>query len=165
MGIDLGAVFETREHKLNRLGELHYAPVDAVDPTGADDNFAYFRNDGNDPLEVLGMNFSTTVAGVIKVERCTGTPSGGTAVSLIKGNGVTNRGLEATFQAGADITGLTDAGIVGVLGLDAAHKSGELNLEGAVILNKDEAVLFNWSAATGVLTGAIKVARVVEEKA
>ena len=157
---NIGVISESRESWLVRQGEVHILPFDATDPAGADDNFAYLKNDSDIPIEVLSMEGASTVAGIVKMERCTGTVVGGTAVVPIPANGALDAPLTVTFEVGVNITGLTDAGVVGVLGLGTSLADRK-QFEG-FILAKDEAVLLNWSAATGILTGLIRVTRLVE---
>ena len=149
-------VQETREHYANRKnGKAWSLPFDAVDPTGADDNFAYFRNDGQPALEVVGIVASSTVIGTIKVEKCTGTPVGGTAVGPVGLNGEVVQTPIATFETGVDITGLTDAGIVALVGIPVALDSKYFPLPVGLILKNGDACLLNWSEATGILKGTI----------
>lgn len=162
--MSLGPTIETREHFANRAkGEAWYLPIDEIDPAGSDDNFAYFRNDGIPLLEIIAGDFFSTVAGAIKMERCTGSPTGGTAVVPLVANGNSGRLPVATFEAGVDITTLTDAGIVGVAGIPTALGNQAMQFPVGLILKKDEGVLLNWSAATGIITGWLLVIEVPEQ--
>lgn len=161
----IGNPFESRESFAARKnGELWILPIGAIDPTGADDNFAYLKNDEPAPIEVSEVQLASTVAGIVKMEKCTGTASGGTAVNPINTNGNSGKAPAVTFETGVDITGLTDAGVLGTIGLGANLEGGSLSPKGPIIiLKKDEAVLLNWSAATGVLTGTIRIMRAPEK--
>ncbi len=157
---------ETREHYANRKnGKAWFLPFDVVDPTGADDNFAYFKNDGQPALEVVALVVSSTVIGTVKMELCTGTAVGGTTVAPISLNREKALVPIATYETGVDITGLTDAGIVAVAGVPVALDTRVHPVAAGLgcILGNGDAVLLNWSEATGILKGGIIVIAVPED--
>ena len=157
----IGPTAETREEfAMRKNGDLWLLPIAAIDPTGADDNFAYLKNDGLPQIEVLSVDVLTTVAGIVKMEKCSGTAAGVTARDPLNLNGKFGDTPEITFGTGVDITGLTDLGIVDLQGLAAdLTPPTRYRRHSIITLNQGDAVLLNWDTATGILTGGIRIMR------
>jgi hypothetical protein len=98
-------------------GKAWSMPIDVIDPTGADDNFAYIRNDGANPLIIHRINIGSTVTGVLQLTRCTGTPSTLTAAVPVNKKSDGGSLPDATVGTGVDITGLTEVGVVSISSL------------------------------------------------
>lgn len=132
-------------------------PFDAIDPDGADDYFVYIRNDDdNDLLAITRINAFTTVAGTLEIQRVTGTPSGGTDVTLVPRNLGSTKLPGGTFQTGTNITGLTDNGVLEFWELEAIITPPSRPLDNdPIIIPPNFAVAFLWTESTGILTGNI----------
>lgn len=144
-------------HANDHDGQAWTMPFDARDPDATDKIFGYIQNGSQElNLHVRHLAFETTVAGFLEIIRVTGTAAGGTGVTLTNDNHAhaleTPEGL---FEAGANITGLTDGGKHDFMYL----KTGETNrltIPHDIILPKNGAIGLNWVPATGVLTGTVK---------
>jgi len=104
---------ETRSslETLNEEGNVWSIPMDAVAPSGAT-KFLYILNNGTTPLGVALIRISSSVAGLFRFLKVTGTAAGGTAVVPTPTNTASVVPLPGGVQVGANITGLTDAGLL-----------------------------------------------------
>ena len=86
--------------------------LDAVAPSGAT-WFAYFYNGGSKIYVFTRIATASTVAGVFRIAKVTGTAAGGTAIVPSPLN-LTSAALMdiCTIQSGASITGLTEANLI-----------------------------------------------------
>lgn len=135
------------------LGFVWTIPFEDIDPAGADDYFLYLRNDGTPDLLVSRLTVSSTVAGRLEIHKVTGTPSGGTDIDPVNRNLGATRLPSATTESGTDITGLTNAGIIGFTELVAdTENDNNLGAE-PIVLPRNTAIALLWSETTGVLTG------------
>lgn len=153
----VAATIETDMERRNEKGFAWSMPFDAVDPTGANDIFAYLQNtDPTLPLHVRRIRVSSTVAGMLEVLRVTGTAVGGSAATLVNFNEAFSASTPTgTFETGVDITGLTDGGKYAFQELDTVNKTYDIIIPHDVILNKNGAIALNWVPATGILSGTI----------
>jgi len=85
-------------------------PLDALAPSGAT-WFALVMNGGCSTYTFNRIVLTSSVAGLFRIAKVTGTPSGGTAISPVNLNlGSSNLPDLLTIQSGTSITGLTEAG-------------------------------------------------------
>jgi hypothetical protein len=101
------------EHKNKDHHVLWYLPLDAVAPSGATKFFYIGNNAGQLNVVVSKIRLSSTVAGIFRFLKVTGTPAGGTTIaptSLFLSSMQTP--ADGVFQSGASITGLTDAALL-----------------------------------------------------
>lgn len=127
-----------------------------VDPVGAGDKFAYLTYTGADALVISTIRIYTTVAGRVRMEKVTGTPTyvGETALDI------TSRNLGSAivplgdYNSDTNITGLTDAGTILVFGTEAESYI-EARVESEIFLTPGTAIALEWGAATGVLSGTL----------
>ena len=107
-------------------GRVWSIPLDAVAPSGAT-YFFYITNLGQTKYGIYRMLLASTVAGVFRVAKVTGTAAGGTAVSPVSLNtGVVVAPDLLTIQKGASITGLTESALIAPIYIPANQP---LNLE------------------------------------
>lgn len=145
-------------------GEVYTFPVLAVDPTGDEDYFAHIINNGREPIELDRARFSTTVVGLVTIQRVTGTAAGGqTAVKQVNNK----TGAEALVEnviasTDPDITGLSPAGTQGYLALGVVLDDREVVFDPPIRLSQGEQLALLWGEATGVLTGTIDWRKVTE---
>ena len=147
-------VHATRLEDAVRRGKAWRLSINALDPTGANDIFAYINNTSQRTREIHSMEISSTVAGNVEPQRVTGTAAGGTnattALANLSGKG--EKPAEADVQTAVDITGLTNVFDLGHYYL-IADTPREIYL--GIRVPAGQAVAFNWEAATGILSGSI----------
>lgn len=139
-------------------GHAWTMPFDALDPTDTDDYFGYIKNESElVNLHVRHFNFSSTVAGILEIQRVTGTPVNGSTVVLVNENdNFPTRVPKGTFESGVNITGLTDAGVHDFMTLVADVES-KLTVLHDIILGPGSGLALLWTPNTGILTGTIKL--------
>ena len=101
------------EHKNKDHHVVWYLPLDAVAPSGATKFFYIGNSAGQLNVVVSKIRLSSTVAGIFRFVKVTGTPAGGTAVaptSLFLSS--MQIPADGVFQSGVSITGLTDAALI-----------------------------------------------------
>jgi hypothetical protein len=86
-------------------------PLDAVVVSGAN-WFFFLRNDSDIDMMIPLIRCSSATAGIIRLSKVTGTPVGGTTIAANSMNLSSTFQPEMTIQTGADITGLTEAGLL-----------------------------------------------------
>ena len=146
---------ESRLEAAVRRGRAWRLSIDTLDPTGANDIFAYLNNSSTKHREIHSMEISSTVAGNIDPQRVTGTAAGGTnattALANLKGDGYKPAAADVTA---VDITGLTSVFDLGHYYL-IADTPREIVFPGGIRYQPGQAVAFNWETATGILSGSI----------
>ena len=131
-------------------------PFDSIDPTGADDFFAYLKNNGSYDLVVHRIVGETTVAGTLEVHGVTGT-AGGTPTARTPVNKTVNGtpAPRATFSDDPDITGLTSLGMLDTIAKGVAGDDRYRDYPEGIRIKSGQAIALRWDTATGVLTGGI----------
>lgn len=102
-------------HLNQKSGAVWSIPLDAVAPSGATWFMVFFNTSGENIYAVAQMSITTTVGGVFRASRITGTPSGGTAIVATSLNLGKTTVPNATIQSGASITGLTEGNLIAPL--------------------------------------------------
>ena len=150
---------ETREQfAVRQNGKGWVLPIIAISPTAIDDNIAYLKNNGTQPIEVLLVEgYAATAVGVVRVVTCTGVAAGGTAVTPVALNTDSNKAPDVTFETGVDITGLTEVGVVTDLSMIVLSTKYEERLTPSLILGPNKAILLSASVATMVVTGRMVI--------
>lgn len=131
-----GSGFKAKVNKLNNLevtaytsayleqineqdGQVFGIPFDAVAPSGAT-WFFVFQNNGQSTYAVHRIEIASSVAGVFRLSKVTGTPAAGTTVTANSLNlGVLRTLDNVLLQTGTSITGLTESNPVKLLYLPA----------------------------------------------
>ena len=133
-------------------------PFDAIDPTAADDYFAYLKNNGAKTIVIHRISSETTVAGTLEVHGVSGTAGGGqTARTPVNKTVDSGPAPDITFETDPDITGLTDQGILEFIALDAAGEEVVRNFDEGIRVLTGRAVALLWDTSTGTLTGALHI--------
>lgn len=150
------------QHFVNEFKQRYWMfPFDAVDPGGADDYFIYIKYTGTGILNITDIRVTSTVAGYLEPQKVIGTAAGGTDVDLVN-RYLGNTNLPTgTFQYGTDITGLTDDGHLHHMYL-RANTPEHLGLNGDIVIPPGQALALLWTAATGILSGAISMYEALE---
>jgi hypothetical protein len=107
----VAGVVTTYVDHLNHDGFVWSIPFDAIAPSGAT-KFFHITYTGLYCLNVVRITISSTVAGVFRFLKVTGTPSGGSTITPVCMNLISTNILQALAQQAVSITGLTDAGLL-----------------------------------------------------
>ena len=99
-------------------GAVWVLPMDAVAPSGAT-KFLYLLNNGTSQIGVAAVRMQSTVAGIFRFTKVIGTAAGGTNLTAVPLNLGSTIVAPAGAQTGTSITGLTDAGLLLPLYLQA----------------------------------------------
>jgi len=156
--LDVESVIRTVTQHINELYQKHFSlTFEAVDPTGADDHFFYFKNTGTKNIHFTKFRFKSTVVGAVEVNHVSGTASSVNAITPAnRFIGSTNT-LTATVGTNVDITGLTVENVLKRLTLSTADTDFVDESPSHIILPPGQAISFLWDTSTGVLAGTIDV--------
>ncbi len=152
------AVTQNQDKHANVEGR-YWSIFVSVTPAGINDKFFYLRNEGTKDLVITDVRVSSSVVTQLLYKKVLGTTVGGTAVTEI-----TNRKLglptvpDATIEQGADITGLTDDGVLFPEECDVANRQRHLKISSGIIIPQGQAVAFERIAATGLITMLVSLA-------
>jgi hypothetical protein len=95
------------------------------------------------------------VAGVVEVRSVTGTASSGTTVVPVNRSIGSSESLVATIETGADITGLSNTGVIFYQSLDTANEENHLKISAHIIIPPGQAIALLWDTSTGILSGVV----------
>jgi len=144
------------EHKNKDHHVVWYLALDAVAPSGATKFFYIGNNAGQLNVVVSKLRFSSTVAGIFRFLKVTGTPVGGTTVAptalFLSSMQIPADGV---FQFGVSITGLTDAALIMPYYV-AANSVVTLELQAKWYIAPGTAIAIQAPAAA-VVSGAITI--------
>lgn len=159
--LDVFSVSEASDRAINHVEHTVWSlPFEAVDPTGADDYFFHIKNTGTEDLAITDIRLESSVVGTAEVHYVTGTASAGTAVSPVnRWIGNTNAPT-ATIQTGADITGLTNGGVLFWINLSTADELFHLRTTSNIFIPPGQQVAIMWDTSTGVLKGMVSLVQV-----
>jgi hypothetical protein len=153
---DVESVSRSIDQHINELYQKYFSlPFDAIDPTGADDYFFYLNNTGTKNIHVTDIRVRSTVAGVVEVRSVTGTASSGTTVVPVNRSIGSSESLVATIETGADITGLSNTGVIFYQSLDTANEENHLKISAHIIIPPGQAIALLWDTSTGILSGVV----------
>jgi hypothetical protein len=156
--LDVESVSRSIDQHINELYQKYFSlPFDAIDPTGADDYFFYMKNTGTKNLHITDFRLRSTVAGTVEIRAVSGTASSGTTVTPVNRTIGSTNTITATVETGADITGLTNDGVLFYHRLDTADEEEHLKISAHIIIPPGQAVALLWDAATGALSGTVSV--------
>ncbi len=153
---------ETPIRAAARKGRAWTLPFNAVDPTGADDVMAVIKPTSGNPIEVIQVEVSSTVAGNLEPMVGTGALTGLTDVPCRNlGGGATQP--KAEKGTGVDITGITQVG--GQIGhyFLVADTPRVIDFPGGVRVEINESFALLWEVATGILSGNVTFFEIDEE--
>jgi hypothetical protein len=101
-------IAQSPEHHANANEKAAWNLLLQQTPTGANDNFFYFKNTDTKKYVIEGIDCRVASAEqVLVILGMTGTTSGGTTVTAVGANTATTVQPTATMEAGNDITGLS----------------------------------------------------------
>ena len=154
--LDVESITRPIDQHINELYAKSFSlPFDAIDPTGADDYFFYFKNTGTKNLHITDVRIRSTVAGTVEIHAVSGTASAGTTVTPVNRTIGNSNSLTATIETGVNITGLTNDGVIFYQRLDTADEEKHLKTSSHIILPPGQAIALLWDAATGALSGVV----------
>jgi len=139
---------------LNEQGSVWSLPIDAVVPSGAT-KFFYLLNNGVNIVGVAAVRIATSVAGVYRFIKVTGTAGGGTAVTAVPNNLGSSTPPPAGGQKGTDITGLTEAACLLPM-YCAANTFYEFSLPSRWYLTPNTAIAIQ-APATATVNGSLLI--------
>lgn len=149
------------EHINEKTGKVWSLPFENVTPTGADDFIFYITNTGDKSLRITDIRISAgTAATQVKVEKVTGTPSGGTTLTPVSRNLGRAATPSATIETGSDITGITSQGTLFYIQCDTVDREEHLRTSSNIIITKGSAVALQVETATSVMTGVVSIVEV-----
>jgi hypothetical protein len=166
-----GTGFRARVDKFNRLdthnesnqtvlarheGRAWSFNFEDVDPVGADDKFVYMTYTGSKALIFTTFRLTSTVTGILKVKKVTGTPSyvSETAMGITSRNLGSAVTLSGAYNQDTNITTLVDAGTILNIGI-LANDFHDVSLESQLIMTPGTAIALEWGTSTGILNGTI----------
>lgn len=155
------SVMRGRDNFINgESGKVWSLTFEDVDPAGADDMFFYLKNTGSNVLRITDIRISSTVAGIVKFKKVSGTPSPVSSTTITPVSRRTGKSptMQGTCYHDTDITGLSDEGTFFFLPLDSAGKMTHLRTSSNIIIDSGDAIALEWDTATGVLTGVVSTA-------
>lgn len=149
--LEVAAVIITAEHFANADNGQSWALNIEQTPTGANDNFFYFKNTSStDSYVIEGFdNYAGSAEEILIFLGTTGTTSGGTTLTPANLNSSSKKEIAGTIEAGNNITGLTDGTQIGKVKLGTSQ--GQYNFDQDVILAPGGVVSIQ------AVTGAIKI--------
>ena len=127
---------------------------DAVDPTDVNDYFLNMKNTATAVRAISRIVVTSTVAGYLEVQRVTGTSIGGAAEEINSWTFGASDPADFTAESAVDITGLTDAGVLRFVRLQANITEYIEFPQGLRLLQNEQCALL-WTPNTGVLTGNV----------
>lgn len=152
---EVDSVQASEEHHENEDNEKAWTGAfDAIDPTSSDDYFVAMKNTATEVRAVSRLTVSSTVAGILEVQRVTGTSVGGSGDEI---NSWTLGGadpVDFTFESGVDITGLVDAGVMRFVTLEA-NVERIVEFPQTIRLKTNQQLALLWTITTGILTGNV----------
>lgn len=151
-------VSRTIDQHINEVYEKHFSlTFEAIDPTGADDYFFYLKNTGTKNIHITKARYKSTVTGAVELHYVTGTASSTTAVTPVNRYIGSSKTITATAGTAADITGLTNGGVLSRYALSSTDTDFVINYPAHVILPPGQAIALLWDTSTGVLAGTIEL--------
>ncbi len=153
------AVQKTEEHFLNEdRGKVWTLPFEDVTLAAVNDIFFYFKNTSSTVhYNITSIRIASDAVGQVKLLVVSGTAAGGTNITPVNRNLGSSSSVSGIIQSGADITGLTDDGILGFMQLDTIDRQFKLGFGSEIIITPNMAVALIWQPAAGVLTGTVSV--------
>jgi len=141
---------------INEIYEKHFSiTFDAIDPTGADDYFLYFKNTGTKNIHLTKFRLRSTVVGSVELHRVTGTASSGTTLTPVNRFLGSTNAVTSTIETDPNFTGLSEAGVLIRLRLDTVDKDYTVDAPSHIIIPPGQAIAGLWDAATGALSGTV----------
>jgi hypothetical protein len=156
--LDVESVTRSLTQHINELYEKHFSVTfEAIDPTGADDYFFYFKNTGTKNIHMTKFRFKSSVIGTVEIHHVTGTASAITAVTPANRFIGSSKTITADVGTSVDFTGLTSSAVLIRLTLDVADKDYVDDAPSHIIIPPGQAIACLWDTATGILAGTIDI--------
>ena len=138
---------------IGRVFTMSFDDIDAA----AGDYVAYLQNNDTNgrQLVVHKYQFANTVTGAVKVSFVTGTAAGGSTITPVNTNKGSSLSASATALGNSALTGLTEAGVIEVIGLPTTgdHTS---TADDIIRLGQNDAIAIEWDrGANTILEGTI----------
>lgn len=156
--LDTSSVTKVRAQFINEVYEKTFNIFfEAIDPTGADDYFYYFKNTGTSNIHLTRFRMASSVAGTVELHYVTGTATATTPATPVNRFIGSSKTITATSGTAVDITGLSNAGTLTHLRLAVVDTDYVVDFPGNIIVPPGQAVALLWDQATGVLKGNMEI--------
>lgn len=138
---------------VGRTFTMSFDDLDAA----AGDYVAYLKNTDTNgrQLVIHKYKIASTIAGAAKVSFVTGTAAGGSTITPVNTNKGSSIAASATVLGNSAITGLTEDGVIEIVGLPATgiHSS---QADDVIRLGQNDAIAIEWDrGANTILEGTI----------
>ena len=154
----VNAVQRSIAQHINEVYEKHFSLFfEAIDPTGADDYFFYFKNTGIKNIHFTKFRFSSTVAGTIEIHNVTGTASSTNVVTPANRFVGSTSSITATIGTNVDITGLSNAATLVHVRLAVADTDYVDEALSHIIVPPGQAIALLWDTSTGILKSTMDI--------
>jgi len=141
--LNVGAMTESREHYISHKEGQGYKAYFTVTPTGADDCFAYIKNDSEIDMIISRIKLYVASNEIIIIQKNdSGTPSGGTAITPQNTNLGSGHQADGTFEQGNDITGLSDGNSLDRIAVSADGASHTYEFYQSIVIPKNRTITF-----------------------
>lgn len=156
--LTVASISTPEDRNLNESGKV-FSVYFTVTPTAADDYFFYLKNNGTKNILVTDIRVTSTVATKVYYKSVSGTPAFvvGTAAAATNRNLGSSSELDATATYDADITGLTDNGVLFFESCDTVANMESLKTSSTIIIPQGQAIAFQREAATGEIEVLVSV--------
>jgi hypothetical protein len=145
------------EDKHANTEERYWSVFVSITPTGANDKFFYLKNSGTKDLYITDVRISCSAVSQMLYKYVSGTAVGGTEAQVTSRKLGSPKTPDAAILEGADITGLTDIGVIFHEECHTANKMESLKTTSNIIIPQGQAIAFERVAATGDITCVISV--------
>ena len=137
------AVATTMEQHTNHKEGQAYTAMFSVTPTGAGDCFGYIKNESDTDMLITALMMRCASDEIIQLKLGdSGTPTGGTDITLVNRNAGSGFSATVDAQQGVDITGLSGGAVVAGAFIDGATNSLKVDIKSALIIPKNKVVTF-----------------------
>lgn len=148
---------ESLAHGINRkTGKVWSIPFENLSPTATDDLVLYIKNTGEKDLSIDALRYSSSAVTQISIEVVTGTAGGSltdvTPVSHTVGSAATP---DATIKSSADITGLTQGGVIFFYQAGVADENYVDHTFSEIIIPRNQAIALSVENSAASITGTI----------
>lgn len=152
--LKISSVSRSKEHNANiEFGDA-YIMYFEVTVTNNDSVFLYMQNNSDKDIVVEGGAINCdTACGLTGKFNPIGTRSGGSTLTPANLNAGSNNVADGTFEAGGDITGLSNGIGIGTLWFPGVAASAAWNFEADLVIPKNKILIMEGSVAGAIIKG------------
>ena len=139
---------DERIYYVSRDNEDAYA-VTTTDTAAAGEYNFYFQNTSTtQKFYVKDIIVTSAELAIFKLAFVTGTAAGGSAITPVNMNRISNKTASANARGAGSITGLTPDGVIGIIAT-SADSSFDFNIHDALILGTNDAIAIEYDQGAG----------------